>query len=840
MKISEFLTDQVFRPRVKSQSVLVVYDPQRRYRKSCQALRSDVCRFVDASDSSILSREDALAALQELGRADTTIHQLVVYVPTEPPITDEEKQRDPFAIYGQIGNIFPSGDGDAFQSICLKAKADQTTQIRQIFAENPSPSFEVIDAIGGAGGWPQLQACLGVDSARDLLYALLAPTESQKAKLKETENWVAETKELLKGSLGLKLLTRGKTWNSIGDELWRYVLFSEFVFDLPESLPVELSEVPCAPKEARPLIDDLCERLRNDRRSQAIYIERAEAIELELKLVTVCKQVGDLGIRDTFPFEERSFFAKAVAALESDSVDEVRQILDRHSGSVWVGKGESQAQWQLLRSASNLIEACDDAGRQLPDHSRDQKSLIDYYISSLREVDRLQREFEQAISDSMNAGDMLEKVVHSGRAVYRKMMERLQGLFVGHLESTGWPAADRMTNTEVFDKLVAPKLTESGRRVAYVLVDALRYELGVALESQLREDGQSEIQAVCAQLPTVTPIGMASLLPGAATGLAISRVKDQAMPTMDGLQLKNVTHRMKVLEQRYGNRFAHVKMTEILKPRHKVDKSIELLVVRTNAIDEMLESNPEIALEVIGGQLKRLRTVVHKLREYGFDDAIIATDHGFVLNSHAEPGDVGSKPAGTWITLHDRSLLGDGAGDANNFVIPCEHAGIRGDFAQLAGPKALVAYSNGVNYFHGGASLQESIVPVISVRLRTADDAKKDDSFTVKLLYKSKKITTRLPVLDVVVESEGMLDFMDSDVEILLEAYDPDGKLVGEAKRGGPVDATTGTVTIKRGATEKVTIRMELEYEGKFTLKAVDPVTMNLFAKLNLETDYMI
>lgn len=51
------------------------------------------------------------------------------------------------------------------------------------------------------------------------------------------------------------------------------------------------------------------------------------------------------------------------------------------------------------------------------------------------------------------------------------------------------------------------------------MIDALRYELGVALERQLAEDGQVHLQAALAQLPSVTPVGMASLLPSAGAPL---------------------------------------------------------------------------------------------------------------------------------------------------------------------------------------------------------------------------------------------------------------------------------------------------------------------------------
>jgi len=51
--------------------------------------------------------------------------------------------------------------------------------------------------------------------------------------------------------------------------------------------------------------------------------------------------------------------------------------------------------------------------------------------------------------------------------------------------------------------------------VAYLLIDAVRYELGVGLAKHLNEAGQVDVQVACAQMPTVTPVGMATLLPGA-------------------------------------------------------------------------------------------------------------------------------------------------------------------------------------------------------------------------------------------------------------------------------------------------------------------------------------
>jgi hypothetical protein len=77
------------------------------------------------------------------------------------PETDEQKQADPFALYAECGAVFPQDDGDEYLSLCLRARPDHATEIRQVFAGSPAgPAFAVIDAIGGGVSWPQLRATL--------------------------------------------------------------------------------------------------------------------------------------------------------------------------------------------------------------------------------------------------------------------------------------------------------------------------------------------------------------------------------------------------------------------------------------------------------------------------------------------------------------------------------------------------------------------------------------------------------------------------------------------------------------------------------------------------------
>jgi hypothetical protein len=335
------------------------------------------------------------------------------------------------------------------------------------------------------------------------------------------------------------------------------------------------------------------------------------------------------------------------------------------------------------------------------------------------------------------------------------------------------------------------------------------------------------------------------ILRDTGSGLRLVREGDSFVVTLDGQRLTQVGQRMDLLRARFGDRFAEMKLSDfVAAKKNPVLETVNLLLLRSTEIDTHLESSPETTLGLIHQTLKTIRVAIHKLKgkdkDRGFDDVVVVADHGFFLNAHAEAGDVCTKPTGSWIGVHDRSLLGDGSSDANNFAISAEKAGIRGDFVLFAGPRSMAAYRRGLSYFHGGASLQEAVVPVLTVSLRQVKHAQTPKTKVV-LSYKdgAKRITTRLPVVSLQVEAGDMFA-LHSDVEILIEAHDRKGNVVGEAKPGGPVNAATGTITMKPGQPVQVAIRMNPDYHGKFTLKALNPQTMASYAAIDLETDYAV
>src|SRR5215213_3300188 len=460
MSVAEYITEQILKPRLKENVCLVVYDSERRYRELCLDLADARIAVVDTTESSLESRHAALRALQELGTAQTVKECLLIYIPAKKPLTDDDRLINPFSFYEKCGAVFPKLDGDDFKSICLNAKPNNQTEIERLFSENSSPTFEMVDAIGGGVNYPQLKAILKADSVRDILNSLLIPTELHRQLLGQNEGWISEAKNLFRISLGLELKTRAKSVTNISGELWRFILFSEFIFDLPGEMPSALKTVPIASPEARGLVETICENLRDNIQKKQIYIEKAEEIEADLKLPSICSDIEDLGEKDTFPFEERTFFKRAISGIKNEDSNLTRSMLARQKKSVWQGKGESKIQWNLIESALNLIEKCKELEQELTENSRTQEALLNFYIAKLHDADRLHREFEQAVSTFFDTDGLMGDVILQARGRYRRLAEKVQTAFVRHLESSGWTPQGHLANAEVYDKFVGSKLKE--------------------------------------------------------------------------------------------------------------------------------------------------------------------------------------------------------------------------------------------------------------------------------------------------------------------------------------------------------------------------------------------
>jgi hypothetical protein len=186
-------------------------------------------------------------------------------------------------------------------------------------------------------------------------------------------------------------------------------------------------------------------------------------------------------------------------------------------------------------------------------------------------------------------------------------------------------------------------------------------------------------------------------------------------------------------------------------------------------------------------------------------------------------------------------MLGEGIGDSSNLVMDAQDVGIPGPAQSYAVPRTLVPYSRGQIYYHEGLSLQECVLPCLTIRLETADAGKKK-SQTVRLTLtyrqgKTDKITSRRPVVDLA-WPEADLFSDESEREVVVEAIDSKENIVGMAGTGQSVNPATGCVRIKPGSAISVGLRMEDNFSGNFSIRVLDPATNALLADLNLKTAY--
>jgi hypothetical protein len=149
VNIADFIQNELLLPRLKRSGVLVVYDPYRRYRELCVALGNEEVAVVDASESSIQSREAAMRALGALGRSDGGPRELLIYVPARTPASDEDRQQDPFAVYTACGGVFPEGDGDEQPAAGCRQRSAPGKEERWLRANPTHADALVVHTRGG-------------------------------------------------------------------------------------------------------------------------------------------------------------------------------------------------------------------------------------------------------------------------------------------------------------------------------------------------------------------------------------------------------------------------------------------------------------------------------------------------------------------------------------------------------------------------------------------------------------------------------------------------------------------------------------------------------------------
>jgi hypothetical protein len=841
MTLEDFISKR-FADRLRQRRLIVIHDPKGRYREVVFGMADDHTTVLDCGGDLLEAREKALESLAALGEDSTCKRRLALYVPVARSLEDADLCADPFAAFVAAGAVFPDGVGDDYRQLCLQFLPEQSGVIEGMFATGDAPAISVINSLrSGAVDSPVLRDALDAEGPKDMLVKFLTAEGNTLKGLKAASHWVKDLKDLVARTLGLKLEGPKEAVEQLQEQLWRYLLFSEFVADLPVELPPALVTVPRAGKAQESFVRSLCATLRDLGKAQQAYEEAAMQVSGQLGLESLCSGIEDFGELDTFSFEERSFLRRFAGELKAGEFENARTIVVRRRGSFWVERdARRSAEWQLADLAARLMLELESLTGELA-AKRTLDGWIDFYTESFAKVDSVHRAMEQVAAEISPVASPLLEVLAQAREAHRDACDGLARKFQQEAVTSGWPSTAVPRAVDTFDRWVEPRW-KAGERVAYFWIDALRYELAMALEASLSSQHATKLETVCASMPCLTPVGMASLLPGAPSLLEIAVEDGKPLARMNGKTIAGPKERYEVLAAHVGvNRTCLADLEDIVNGKMPEDlDSIEVLAVKTTDIDSLGENNPLYFIAMLPGILRKIQIAVNHLADAGFSRAIIATDHGFGWMFATSAGNaVGKPPGGEWMMNKDRALLGEGAADSNSWVTSAADAGIRSLIKQIAVPKGMATYTAGVTYFHGGLSPQECILPVIDVRLKPTQAIEKSQRIDINLTYRGANrgsVTTLLPSMELSYPAADL--FGPASVRLVLMATDNSGKTVGEAGSSAAVDPGSREINLERGKAIKVPLRLQEGFEGEFKVIAADPSTGAAYATIKLKTEF--
>ncbi|MFU0842380.1 MAG: hypothetical protein ACFWTZ_07230 [Burkholderia sp.] len=843
MKIEDFIRNEIFKKRLRERRLLVVYEgtASKRYRSLAEkAAKDEKGVFYDVSEGSLPARLGAGEAL-----TSGLKQPVVIYVPKAAPASDFERRNDPFFAFALIGRYFPDSAKDQLLQICINKVPKKEAAIRALFAKSPEegPAFAAIDALlaGADAKWPQLKAASGKSSEAEILKWLLISAEE--VDFEDVRQEATEFAENVAGAV----VKASQSFAEFRDALWCACLATELFAVYGEGTPSELSSVARADSVHEKEVADAVASLR-DLRDTSIYRKEAKAAEQVLHIGQAVKKMALERSALTFEAEAVALRGQILAALLKRDCEKAKALNERFGESLWSAEEAASLINDLFSRTVRFFDAQKKLAEDLKHKLVNVRECIDAYCRIGAEADGEARKFAELWDDALFKRDEIEAALPEGAYdqlqqlagnvfnAYRDLAEKEQQRFLAAVDKDGWPASGMLANGDVFDRVIAPALQQEGEGVAWLLIDGLRYEIGATFKELLLQQ-QPKLAPACAPLPSITSVGKGALLPGGSE-LSIEVKNNDMVPELGSVALKALDDRLKVLSERYGERFRSMTPAEVLSARKAAFDKTDLLLIRDDDLDAELESDKMDALKAVRRCAERVKSLVKRLSTLGrFGLLVVTSDHGFVLNLKPMPGDKCPMPVGNWTATHDRFLLGEGNADVGTAVYPAAFLGIRTNVPQAAFPTALCAYKDGKRYFHGGLSLPEAIVPVITARLEQQKANQTSDrsvTFTRrKDLYTSRIVRLELTLNDSLFSADD-----DREVPVRIEIFRKGDR---SRKAAGFVAGNdAGIVGLTAGLGHTIKVQLD-DFDGRqtFTVRALDAESGVSLGETSFEAEVM-
>jgi hypothetical protein len=650
-----------------------------------------------------------------------------------------------------------------------------------------------VSAQGSAGEAVSVLRAIYAEQSNESLIASWLVNDARDAEI-DAKGAKGELLKLFATRLGAEPLASdslGK-WRS---KLRRHLLASEFRLDLQgEPPPIVAAEAPVLKTEHQNFVRVVAAKLRRDFGDS--YPSIADSVQSELSLGAASIDASRLGAIDTFRFEESALLRYCDDRLASGFFDDVLQIVSQRETSFWVGRDvRRKAQWDACRAVAEVARLSDDARKRINALSDRPRKWVDAYCArdGLYRLDRAYRLMETLVA-SMEEEVEVERALNVVRSEYESILGEMARRFSRAFVNAGWEIEGVLRQTECYSKVV----TEQQGLTAYIFVDAMRFEMGAALRERLAELGEPQLFPAVAVLPTITPMGMAALLPGADASYSVVEEKGKLGARIDGTFLPSVVERRKFLAARVPGA-VDLTLDQVLSDsKQSLKKKITgatLVNVRSQEIDFAGESGfVQHARQIMDGVLSNIGRAVRRLALAGVESFVITADHGHQFSIDKDESMRIDAPGGDVVELHRRCWIGRGGTTPPGCArVSAAALGYDSDLDFIFPMNLGVFRAGGDEAFHHGSiSLQELIVPVLTLRFKgdASEAVTPKESLVVSSLPQA--ITNRMPTVTIAQRQAG---FAAMKVRPVLMAGQSEVGKAGVAL-GADLDREKGIVTL--------------------------------------------
>lgn len=608
----------------------------------------------------------------------------------------------------------------------------------------------------------------------------------------------------------------------------RYVLAGEFRSSLTCAPPTVLDALPAPDtKDEETAVKTLARQLRTS--YPEAYPAMADRVEAELGLRETTVGADGLGSIDTFRFEERALLAHCGDLITAEKFDNALAIITGREHSFWLDRDVARkAQWEACRRMAELGRSCVIVRAAISRAGGDVDTWITGYTSKdgWFLLDQAQRRLEAWVANLDD--EPQERPLGIVRGAYEDACRIMAEGFTKALVRANWTLPASLHQTRIYSEIVA----EQPKPVAYFLVDAMRFEMGVELAERLPKTAEVIVRPAICALPSITPIGMAALQPGAASSFSVVERGATLGARIDDTFLPDLAARKKFTGARIPN-FADLSLDELLslqpsKLAKKID-GVQMIMVRSQEIDHAGETGFSFqARQVMDTVIDNLARAIRKLAAAGVQQAIVTADHGhlFFPADRDESMRIES-PGGNEIDLHRRCWIGHGGATPVACVrVTAAALGYDSDL-DFVFPLGTGVFKAGgdLAFHHGGPSLQELIIPVLTVRTAAPGPHRSADVGPVTVSGLPEAVTNRIFSVSITLDAKSLSLF--STELVVRPLLISSGKQVGGVGMAidAELDRATGSVKLQPG--KPVTVAFLLRDESVASLRIViqDPAT---------------